>query len=245
MSASLPAARGPVGEGAVGGEKGGGSGAMANSGLEEVAGKSAEEELEELEALDVAPTATVYASSAAAAVPPSSHVCVCGVRCGCRCRRVGRFWVGVGGGCEGEGLVCVCVCWCGCGLGCGCECCVLWWCDVSCFQAGARAEQDASTFMPWSLLAYEIQVLEGKIAGASDDKKLGMEDEKFELENLQEMLELQINSGTLSQDEYMQKTKQALEREMARAKEFQRKNQIPQYKEADGRCKAMQKELQG
>ena len=116
---------------------------------------------------------------------------------------------------------------------------------MSCSQAGAKAEQDASTFMPWSLLAYEIQVLEGKIAGASDDKKLDMEDRKFKLENLKEMLELQINSGTLIQDEYMRKTKQALEREMTRAKEFQRKNQTLLYKEADERCKAILKELQG
>ena len=87
---------------------------MTNSG-EEVAGKSAEEELEELEALYVEPTApaaTVHAHSAAAAVPPASHVCVCGARCGFGCRRVGRFWVCGWGGCEGEGLVCVCVCVC-------------------------------------------------------------------------------------------------------------------------------------
>jgi hypothetical protein len=112
MSASLPAARGPVGEGAEGVGKGRGSGAMTNSG-EEVAGKSAEEELEELEALYVEPTApaaTVHAHSAAAAVPPASHVCVVGLGVG--------EWVGfgcVGGGVVRERVWCVCVCVCVCG----------------------------------------------------------------------------------------------------------------------------------
>ena len=116
---------------------------------------------------------------------------------------------------------------------------------MSCSQAVAKAEEDASTFKPWSLLEHEIKVLEGKIAAASDDEKLDLENEKMELENRKENLELEIEVGTLSRDEYIKKTKQILEREKACAKEFQKKKQTLQYKEADERCKVIQEELQG
>jgi hypothetical protein len=68
-------------------------------------------------------------------------------------------------------------------------------------------------------------VLEGMIAGAFEDEKMELEYAKFERENSKDMLEMEINFGTLDQDVYVLKTELVLQREMASAKEFQENNQ--------------------
>ncbi len=68
-------------------------------------------------------------------------------------------------------------------------------------------------------------MLEGMIAGAFEDEKMELEYAKFERENSKDMLEMEINFGTLDQDVYVLKTELVLQREMASAKEFQENNQ--------------------
>jgi len=103
--------------------------------------------------------------------------------------------------------------------------------------------------MSHGLLSFEIALCDSKIAtasgvaGAADKAELEATREayKFRLD----MLEMQIEMGTLAEDEYMQQVQAAVKREEAAAAKLKASGLEEQFQEAMSRIRAMKDELSG